>query len=435
MRFLDFFHMGLVNLSRRKARTILTALSMAIGVMCIVVLISVGLGYEQAYRENIEAMGSLTKIDVMPDSSGTGGRTALLNDRAVDAFKGLEGVEAVTPVVQASAYLKAGSYVGSVDLYGIDLSTAESFLITPIEGEMPDDGTHLRPEIMFSDDTAASFADPDRDWEFALDADGNPKVDLLNSTVQLTFDYSNLSGEYREGEDGRAVTAGAMYRLNVSGLCSAQNYTYATSAFLDQTRLEEWIDANSDFVAQRPLEETGGVKTYDLVWVKVENGDDVQAIAKVIRDAGFSTYSLNDMLESVKEQSNQIQGMLAAIGAVSMLVSAICIANTMMMSINERRKEIGVLKVLGSEMTDIMFIFLIEALLVGVVGGVFGILCSFGLQQLIPVLFAEMDVRSVIPMWLVLVGLGFSGIVALLSALAPAIGAMRVSPLEAIRAE
>lgn len=68
MKFLDFFRMGLVNLSRRKARTILTALSMAIGVMCIVVLISVGLGYEAAYRENIEAMGSLTKIDVTPPS-------------------------------------------------------------------------------------------------------------------------------------------------------------------------------------------------------------------------------------------------------------------------------------------------------------------------------------------------------------------------------
>lgn len=94
MKFLDFFRMGLVNLSRRKARTILTALSMAIGVMCIVVLISVGLGYEAAYRENIEAMGSLTKIDVTPPSDSTGGRTALLNDKAVDAFKKLRGVEA-----------------------------------------------------------------------------------------------------------------------------------------------------------------------------------------------------------------------------------------------------------------------------------------------------------------------------------------------------
>ena len=59
----------------------------------------------------------------------------------------------------------------------------------------------------------------------------------------------------------------------------------------------------------------------------------------------------------------------------------------------------------------------------------------FGMRELIPVLFSDMDVRSIIPVWLVVVGLGFSGIVALLSALAPAIGAMRISPLEAIRAE
>ena len=58
-----------------------------------------------------------------------------------------------------------------------------------------------------------------------------------------------------------------MYRLNISGLCSAQNYTYATSGFLDKTRLEEWISANSAFIPQRSLEDTGGQKTYDLVSV------------------------------------------------------------------------------------------------------------------------------------------------------------------------
>lgn len=434
MKLLDLFRMGLTNLSRRKTRTILTALSMAIGVMCIVVLISVGLGYEQAYRENIEAMGSLTKIDVTPDTGSKSGRVALLNDKAVEAFKGIDGVEAVTPVVKTNAYLKSGKYIGAVQLYGIDLSTAESFLIAPVEGEAPKAGLHLRPELMFTDDTAAAFSDPDRDWRPAVNGDGTPKVDLLHATVKLTFDYANLSGEYKEGQDGRAVPTGTMYRLDISGLCSPQNYTYASSAFLDRKRLEEWMEANADFVPRRPQED-GAVSAYDLVWVKAENGDAVQSVSKIIRDAGFSTYSLNDMLESVKEQSKQIQGMLAAIGAVSLLVSAICVANTMMMSINERRKEIGVLKVLGSEMTDILLIFLTEALMVGVIGGAFGILLSFGLQQLIPVLFAEMDVRSVIPPWLAVVGLGFSGLAALLSALAPAVGAMRISPQDAIRAE
>ena len=105
MRFQDFFRFGVINLSRRKARTVLTALSMAIGVMCIIVLISVGIGYEKSYEETIQSMGSLTKIDVTPSTDERGAQ-ALLNDKAVDAMKKLDGVDAVTPVVQATAYLK-----------------------------------------------------------------------------------------------------------------------------------------------------------------------------------------------------------------------------------------------------------------------------------------------------------------------------------------
>ena len=81
------------------------------------------------------------------------------------------------------------------------------------------------------------------------------------------------------------------------------------------------------------------------------------------------------------------------------------------------------------------FLMSMFALLAFGAGGLFGMGLSFGMRELIPVLFSDMDVRSIIPVWLVVVGLGFSGIVALLSALAPAIGAMRISPLEAIRAE
>lgn len=86
MRFQDFFRFGVINLSRRKARTMLTALSMAIGVMCIIVLISVGIGYEKSYEETIQSMGSLTKIDVTPSTDERGAQ-ALLNDKAVDAHE------------------------------------------------------------------------------------------------------------------------------------------------------------------------------------------------------------------------------------------------------------------------------------------------------------------------------------------------------------
>ena len=196
--------------------------------------------------------------------------------------------------------------------------------------------------------------------------------------MKLTFDYSNLSGKQQADTDGRALPPGKLYRLHVTGVCSSQNNTYRTAAFLDLTRMQELLAANADFLGSsastdkdsataKAAKETG--PTYELVWVKCKDVDDVQRISKLIQKSGLSTYSLNDMLETVRTQSRQIQGVLGAIGAVAMLVAAICVANTMMMSITERTREIGVLKVLGTTLGNISGLFLIEALLVGVFGG------------------------------------------------------------------
>ena len=191
MRAGDLLRTGCVNLWRRKTRTILTALSMTVGVMCIVVLISVGIGYGRSYEESVASMGSLTKIDVTPQTKmNDSQKSALLNDKAVNSFKGIDGVEAVTPVEQSTGYLKSGNYIAIAKLYGIDLSTAESFLLTPVEGTMPEAGLRLHPELMVTDDLAKSFADPNRNWEDAVDADGNPLVDPLSSPIKLTFDYN-----------------------------------------------------------------------------------------------------------------------------------------------------------------------------------------------------------------------------------------------------
>lgn len=438
MSALDYFRFGLINLWRRKTRTFLTALSMAIGVMCIVVLISVGLGYEQSYRESVESMGSLTKIDVLPADEELTDKVALLNDKAVEAIRGISGVEAVTPVLNQTAYLKSGSYVNMVKLYGIDLDAAASFQIVPLEGTLPTEGVRLKPEVLLTDDVAPTFSIPANDWADAVDANGEPLVDALGSDMKLTFDYANLSGQQQADADGRALPPGKLYRLNVTGVCSTQNYTYKTSAFMDITRLEELIAANADFLgtaqaAEKTDKETG--KTYELVWVKCEDVDEVQRIAKIIQKSGLSTYSLNDMLETVRTQSRQIQGVLGAIGAVAMLVAAICVANTMMMSITERTREIGVLKVLGTMLGNISGLFLTEALLVGIFGGLMGLGLSLLMQKAIPFFFEAQQVRSIIPAWLAGFGVAFSGIMAILAALLPARRAMRVSPNEAIRAQ
>lgn len=434
----DLFRYGCTNLFRRKTRTILTALSMAVGVMCIVVLISVGLGYEQAYRESIEAMGSLTKIDVTPANSDYG-RTAVLNEKAVEAFRGIDGVEAVTPVLQQSAYIATGNFVNMVRVYGIDLSTAESFMLTPERGTIAEEGTHLHPEVMFTDDISAGLANKAKDWELAVDENGNALIDLLEVPVRMTFDSSSLTGEPKADTDGRALPSSNLYTLRVTGICSTLNNNFTSSAFMAYDRLEEMVQANANYLGAatetKTAEEKANGPTYDLVWVKVKNVNDVQRIVKLIRDTGLNTYSLNDMLETVRTQSRQIQAMLGALGGIAVLISAICVANTMMMSITERTREIGVLKVLGTIRGDIFRMFLTEALIVGVIGGAAGLILSFIAKWLIPVIFASQELRCVLPWWLAVCGVVFAGAVAIAAAWMPARKATLISPNEAIRSE
>ena len=141
----------------------------------------------------------------------------------------------------------------------------------------------------------------------------------------------------------------------------------------------------------------------------------------------------------MQESSKSIQLMLGGIGGVAMLVAAISITNTMLMSIYERTREIGVMKVLGCKMSKIGAMFLTEAGIIGFGGGVMGLILSFGLSWLINTIIgaygAGASFRSVIPFYLAVLGVGFSVLIGVLAGLYPSQRAMRLSALAAIRNE
>jgi ABC-type antimicrobial peptide transport system permease subunit len=162
---------------------------------------------------------------------------------------------------------------------------------------------------------------------------------------------------------------------------------------------------------------------------------------------GFQTNSLNDALETMQQQARMIQAILGGIGAISLLVAALGITNTMIMSIYERTKEIGVMKVIGASIADIKKLFLLEAALIGLIGGVFGLLLSlvisyllnhvrFSFFTVINEMFSGTDLTiSLITPWLCGMALIFAAFIGLVSGYFPARRAMRLSALAAIRAE
>ena len=162
--------------------------------------------------------------------------------------------------------------------------------------------------------------------------------------------------------------------------------------------------------------------------------DDVENVAEVqqaIGDLGYQTSSNSEWIAQAKEQSRSTQALLGGIGAVSLIVAAIGIANTMMMSIYERTKEIGVMKVLGCGLFDIQQLFLIEAGMIGFGGGVTGL--SLSLLVCLIINKVTGAVTAVIPFWMYFASIVFAIIVSMLAGFAPSKRAMSLSALEAIR--
>ena len=180
---------------------------------------------------------------------------------------------------------------------------------------------------------------------------------------------------------------------------------------------------------------------YNSAQVYVDDVDNVTKVQKELADMGFQVQSQIDWLESSKQQSDMVQAVLGGIGAVSLFVAAIGIANTMMMSIYERTKEIGVMRVLGCDMGNIRNMFLIESGFIGFMGGVAGILLSYSISVVINrfVNLEEMNgltgSLSRIPPWLSAAAVVFAIFVGMAAGFMPAMRAMKLSPLAAIRNE
>ena len=192
--------------------------------------------------------------------------------------------------------------------------------------------------------------------------------------------------------------------------------------------------------------EDGRTSKYNNITVICEDSKYVQAVEKQIREMGFETSSNMEWLTSMQDQTKFLRSILGAIGVVAFFVAAISIANTMVMSIYERTREIGIMKVLGCKLSDIRGMFLIESAIIGVIGGILGIGLSYIASYAVNILAANGGMSmlgidaatsklSIIPIWLNFAAVVLATVVGVVSGLYPAIRATRLSALEAIKNE
>lgn len=457
MRFPDLLAMSINNLRRRKLRTALTVLGVIVGTASIVVMVSLGIGMSEMQMELMESYGSMTAINVYCDtySQPQGGADPIyMTDDTIEQIRRMDHVEGVSPILNVNVILRQGQYTATyVSLMGV----TEDYMkqITVGEGTYPKmDGSQV--ELLFGNMVIQDFS-TGRQGSSYYETGELPDVDLLGQPLFVIYDtdayyQSMYSGTSGGGSDGTAtVKPPKKYLVSVSGIVAGgtddyNQYSWGVYTDLEalKTQLRQVFKKNP--IPGQPTNRKGKPYNYFIysnAEVYVDDMDHVKEVQAAISDMGFQASSNSEWLEQNQKQSQMTQMVLGGIGAVSLFVAAIGIANTMMMSIYERTKEIGVMKVLGCDMGDIRNMFLMESGFIGLMGGVAGLVLSYGLSYLMNHLPAVSQLMmggmdgdiSRIPLWLAASALVFAVVVGMAAGFFPAVRAMKLSPLAAIRNE
>jgi putative ABC transport system permease protein len=182
-------------------------------------------------------------------------------------------------------------------------------------------------------------------------------------------------------------------------------------------------------------------KTYNTITVKVKDPKSTQDVEDEIRKLGYSVFSITDALRGAKSAFIILDIVLGLIGSIALTVSSLGIVNTMVMSILERTREIGIMKAVGAGNGDVRKIFLIEASVIGLAGGLLGTALGWIVGQLIN-LGANIYIRSqggtpgtlfLLPLWLMGLAIAFSVVISLIAGSFPASRAARLDPIQALR--
>ncbi len=469
MKFFDLLSMSVSNLWRRKLRTFLTVLGVVIGTASIVVMVSIGIGMNRSMMQQIDEYGGLTTINVYSGDSYYGGGMAVavsesgsssgsqtepvrLNDEMLQVLSGLEHVESVTPILSVDCLAKSGKYMANLSVRGIPAELLAQMNNMEVgQGTLPMPGD--KELKFFYGNTVITDFYIEKTYQYYWETGVIPEIDFMEDPMYIIFDMDAYYASQYPSGDGTVTPPPKKYMVEACGVMAGDVEYYGANSsyvFCDLELLKEQLQRvfKNKAIPGQPTTATGKPYKeiyYNQVDVKVDDMDYMKDVQTQIQNLGLSASSNAEWIESQQESSNNLQMALGGIGAVSLFVAAIGIANTMMMSIYERTKEIGIIKVLGCDMRNIRSMFLMEAGFIGFVGGTVGILLSYGISFLVNyVASGQMGMAmgtggaaeiSYIPLWMPPVAIGFAILVGMLAGFFPALRAMKLSPLAAIRNE
>ncbi|MDY0169624.1 MAG: ABC transporter permease [Thermoguttaceae bacterium] len=427
MRAWSIARMAVGGLRRAPLRATLTAMGVAIAAGALLTMVGFATGVRRQAETPFRTLDLFKNIEVKPHDAGESGDPAALDDAALRRMEEIAGVELVYPDIRVRGLTISH---GDHSTTGIALAapqdaltfgTAEDMLVAgrffDANGREAVLGSRLARELGFQTPAEALGA------TVTMEAAGLAATD----TTTFTFRQERIDVVVVGVFDTPPLMPGHAQRIMLLPV----GLMKAIPRMPDGTTLDM-------LKAGKSATSLG----YRSATVRVRNPADLIPVEAQIRQLGFRTRTIAGRFEEIHMFLVFLEVLLAAIGAVALVVAALGIVNTLLMSVTERYQEIGIYKAVGASDTDLAVLFLTEAGLLGALGGLTGLGLGWGFARLIELAVnfyaRSQDVQGHLalfdfPWWLLGAILMFSTIVSILAGIYPAMRAARVDPIRVLR--
>ena len=440
MRVWELFRQAMIGATRARLRSTLTAAGIAIGCGALVTMVAFALGLQQQIELPFKKLGLLNEIRVSvsrgesPNSAVDESQAAesrRLNEEALEGFRRLPGVKYAYPDLRMTSV--GVEYEGRKESVLAlaaprEAGFSEEMRSLLVRGEFfsLDDS----PQIILSEELVRllGFRDP-------TDAIGRTVV-VSAAGLSAQKDAGKFEFESKQVE----VRVIGVFGTTGFGPFAADRRGGAALIPVDlMQHLPGLVESQLEMMRNSGDASAAG---YRQVVVRAESPADVQRIAEAIEEQGFRVRTMVSRLQDARTAFLFLKSLLTLVGSVAMVIAGLGIANTLLMTVLERYEEIGLYKAIGATDGDVRFLFLSEAAVLGLVGGLMGLALAgvvcWGLQWGLTAYLANQGVDREVdafffPWWLLGGGLAFSLAVSVVSGLYPASRAARVEPIEALR--
>lgn len=413
MKLSDPYKIAYQALSASRLRFFLTVLGIVIGVASVILVMSAGASAQQLILGQVESIGS-NLLAILPGASEENGPPAIAFG-IVEKTLVNEDLEAIRNRKNIPEIFAASGYITGTTIVDSD---TESIVASyqGVSASLPNvESVKIRSGRFFFSDEDARMA----------------HVAVLGSTVaDKLFPNADPVGKTVTLKHIPFTVVGVLEKRGSAGFDNSDNI----------------IDIPLD-TAQKELL---GVKYLNYVRAKVDRPERIDQAKKAVyqllnqrhhidsgQESDFSVRSLESALDTIRSLTNVLKFFLVSIAAISLAVGGIGIMNSMLIAVHARVREIGLRKAVGARPREILFQFLVESVIITVLGGCIGVAIGVGLAFLASLIIPKLgyDWQFLVPLSSIWVSFGVCFVIGMVFGLYPAVKASKVSPMEALRYE